>query len=357
MPNDTQIAKVELADRDVEIKPFGSDELIKLNVKIVQNMIAVPTKSGHRPDATQAIKFMMLCKARHLNPFEGDAFLIGYDTHTGPQFSLITAHQVFLKRAEASKDFDGMESGVILLSEDESHTEEREGDFTMDGEKVVGGWAKVYRKDRGKPMYRRLKLSTFKKGYGRWNDDAAGMIVKCAEADALRSAFPTHLGGLYLREESEPLDVTATVVPNGTASPDIKFGPALPGPQPEPPTEPTPPPNGEVHKAPEKKTRKRQETPPEQPKDTPEQKQATPPPQDPGPFNAGGEPPDATPLDVLRAKFTAKGIEETKFQRFLIMEGYIEPSDKLDRLPNAKTQEIVDSFDSVLPAFLETQPK
>ena len=33
------------------------------------------------------------------------------------------------------------------------------------------------------------------------NDDPAGMIVKCAEADALRSAFPTMLGGCYTEEE------------------------------------------------------------------------------------------------------------------------------------------------------------
>jgi hypothetical protein len=37
------------------------------------------------------------------------------------------------------------------------------------------------------------------------------MIVKCAEADALRSAFPTHLGGLYLEEETPPIDVTPVI--------------------------------------------------------------------------------------------------------------------------------------------------
>lgn len=195
----------------IEIIPFGTDEKIQLNVAIVQNIIAVATKTGKKPDSAQAIKFMMLCKARHLNPFEGDAYLLGYDTQNGPQFSLITAHQVFLKRAEASKGFDGMESGVIIKTD--KGVEEREGDITFEGEKLLGGWAKVHRSDQKFPFYRRLKLETFSTGQSRWSKDAAGMIVKCAEADALRSAFPTHLGGLYMAEERNPVEVEATVIP------------------------------------------------------------------------------------------------------------------------------------------------
>ena len=45
------------------------------------------------------------------------------------------------------------------------------------------------------------------------------MIVKCAEADALRSAFPTHLGGLYLAEERPPIDITAQEIPRPTFGP------------------------------------------------------------------------------------------------------------------------------------------
>lgn len=214
MSASTEITKVEPTDPErttVEIVPFGSDEHIRLTIAIVQKMIAVPTRSGKQPDPTQCMKFMMLCKTRHLNPFEGDAYLIGYDTQAGPQFSLITAHQVFLKRAEASEGFDGMQSGVIVKTI--AGTEEREGDITFEGDELLGGWAKVFRKDRQHPFYRRLKLSTFNTGQSRWGKDPAGMIVKCAEADALRSAFPTHLGGLYITEERPPIEVTATSEP------------------------------------------------------------------------------------------------------------------------------------------------
>lgn len=209
----TIVPEKDKANATIEIIPFGTTDKIRLSAAIVRQMIAQPTRTGKQPDDNQCIKFIMLCQARHLNPFEGDAFMLGYDTQSGPQFSLITAQQVFLKRAEASKGFNGMESGVIVTTAAELGTGiiEREGDLVMDDEKLIGGWAKVYRKDREKPFYRRLKLSTFNTGRSRWEKDPAGMIVKCAEADALRTAFPTHLGGLYIEEEAPPIDVGPTI--------------------------------------------------------------------------------------------------------------------------------------------------
>ncbi len=50
-------------------------------------------------------------------------------------------------------------------------------------------------------MKKRLKLATFAKSTPIWQANPGGMITKCAEADALRSSFPTSLGGMYLREE------------------------------------------------------------------------------------------------------------------------------------------------------------
>jgi hypothetical protein len=109
----TEIQKTE--ERAVEFIPFGSKDAIKLTAAMVRSFIANPTKSGALPDDRQCIRFVMLCKAKRLNPFEGDAFLIGYDNERdGPQFSLITAHQAFLKRAEANDEYDGMKSGVIV---------------------------------------------------------------------------------------------------------------------------------------------------------------------------------------------------------------------------------------------------
>lgn len=191
----------EIMDRVTEFVPFMAKDAIKLTVRMVKDMCCQRTKKGFVCDDQQAMKFIMLCKARLLNPFDGDAFLLGYDSEKdGPTFSLITAHQAFLKRAEVHSEYDGLESGVIVQDRNGDMVD-REGDFLWAGDVLLGGWATVHLKNRKFPMKKRLNLSTFHTGRSRWNKDPAGMIVKCSEADALRSAFPTSLGGMYLEGE------------------------------------------------------------------------------------------------------------------------------------------------------------
>jgi len=208
--NTTTAVTTRAADKDMEFVPFGAADKIKLSVAIIQKLIAVPTRSGKTCSDVDAMKFMMLCQAQRLNPFAGDVFLTGYDGKDGapPKFALITAHVAFLKRAESSPDFEGMESGVII--ENEGVITEREGDFYLPNETVVGGWAKVYRKGR-KPTYRRLAIEQRKPNYNTsfWEPPKhAEQIVKCAEADALRASFPTLLGGLHGQGEVTVIDVT-----------------------------------------------------------------------------------------------------------------------------------------------------
>lgn len=245
-------------DREVVFKAFASDLEVRLNIAMILTHICIPTKAGHRCTESEAMKFMMMCKARRLNPWEGDAFLQGYDSAKGPQFSLITAHQAFLKRAEASKEYDGKESGVLVI-ENGSEGQEIElvGDYyNKDRYTLVGGWCRVFKKNQSRPEYKRLALETFHTGYGRWEKDAAGMIVKCAEADSLRSAFPSVLGDLYLAEElnfgernvtPSPQIPPSFLSPPSTPPSESETKPAEPKePEPsepppqEPPTEPTP---------------------------------------------------------------------------------------------------------------------
>jgi len=250
------VAMVNKDNSLTEYVPFGSKDVVKLSVAIVQNLIAVKTKSGHNCSQADALKFIAMCKARALNPLEGDAFLIGYDTQDGPKFSLITAHQAFLKRAELHPEYDGMKSGIIVRNTDGTIAD-LEGDFYLpDEHEVLGGWATVYFKNRKYPMHKRLRLARFAKSFGVWKDDGAGMICKCAEADGLRSSFPTMLGGLYLREEIDLFpETTATVA--AAAPPPTFLGPidtedAPPGAEmPEKPRqEPEPEPVREPEQAP-----------------------------------------------------------------------------------------------------------
>lgn len=212
MTQQTQAVATRKEDKALEFIPFGSEDKIRLTIDIVKNTIAIPTKSGKLPQDKDIVKFMMMCQAQRLNPYAGDAYLTGYDSKDGPQFSLITAHQALLKRAEVSEHFLGMLSGIIVVDEQGAITE-IEGDFYTKEQEVIGGWAKVFHaKRKDYPFYRRIRMERFNKGFAQWQVDAAGMICKCAEADALRSAFPTMLGGLYIAEEQNlPTDIGSTV--------------------------------------------------------------------------------------------------------------------------------------------------
>lgn len=191
------------AEKPFEISyvPLGETESIKLTLTLVKKFLCVPTRSGKLPTDEQVMKFMMMCRAQSLNPWLNDAYLVGYDSKDGPTFSLITAHQAFLKRAEASPEFDGIESGVIVMRGDQ--ITERAGDLVIKGETLVGGWARVHRRDRRVPAYDAVNLETFDQQRSRWNVDKAGMIVKCAEASALRKAFPSTLAAMYCKEEMD----------------------------------------------------------------------------------------------------------------------------------------------------------
>lgn len=225
-PNQSIVKKDETA---VEFIPLGADEKIKLTIAVIQNLIAVPTRSGKTCSPKDAMKFLMLCRAKKLDPFSGDAFLLGYDGKDGvATFSLITAHQAYLKRAELHPEFDGMRSGIIV--NEDGKTVDQEGDFHTEEQHVVGGWATVYFKTRKVPITRRVRLKRFQKPFGVWQDDPAGMIVKCAEADALRSSFPTMLGGLYMREEidiSKPTQSDTFDIPASKLV-DVVVAPAQP---------------------------------------------------------------------------------------------------------------------------------
>jgi len=142
------------AKTEIEYTPFASDDKIKLSLAVIRNYIAVPTREKDLPDDRSAMKFMMLCRSRRLNPFEGDAYLIGFRKRQGTdnqppevEWSLITSQSAFMKRAEVHPDFDGFESGVIVRNA-EDQIVEREGDFLWNGDELLGGWCVVHFKNR-----------------------------------------------------------------------------------------------------------------------------------------------------------------------------------------------------------------
>jgi phage recombination protein Bet len=191
-----------LVDREVCYVPIGSDEEIKLSVNLVKRFLVTPTKNGLLPDDAEIIKFMMLCKAQRLNPWDNDVWLLGYeDRRTGEaKWSLVTSMSSIMKRAEGYKEFDGVESGVVVMKAGAEEPTERPGSIILPGESLVGGWARCHRKDRKHHAYASVNLVVYDKGVGRWGIDPGGMIQKVAKVASVREGFPM-LNGMYERSE------------------------------------------------------------------------------------------------------------------------------------------------------------
>ena len=86
---------------------------------------------------------------------------------------------------------DGMESGIIVeRGEDEIY---REGSRLRRGDTLIGGWARVHRKDRRVAMTEDISLSDWNQGQAWWKKSPAYMIQKVAEVHALKKAFPGFL--------------------------------------------------------------------------------------------------------------------------------------------------------------------
>ena len=126
------------------------------------------------------------------------------DKATDAECKIFLGKNCYLQMAERNPNFDGFEAGVIVLTAD-GQLLNREGSIVYDGgdggETLLGGWAKVYRKDRTRASYEEVKLSEYDTGKSLWNGKKATMIRKVALVHALREAFPSTFGALY--DESE----------------------------------------------------------------------------------------------------------------------------------------------------------
>ena len=146
--------------------------------------------------------FLETCKQYHLNPFTKEAYLIHYDNKNDDTAStIVLGKNCYMQMAERNPNFDGFEAGVIVLDTAAGELIHREGSIVFDGEELLGGWAKVYRKDRTRASYEEVKLSEYDTGKSLWSGKKATMIRKVALVHALREAFPSTFGALY--DESE----------------------------------------------------------------------------------------------------------------------------------------------------------
>lgn len=173
---------------------------IKLTPSIVQKYIVGNDAQITMPE----FKFFTeLCKARKLNPFLKEAYCIKFGSQPA---QIVVGKDAVLKRAILHPQYDGMESGIIVLTAN-GEVIERKGTFRLSTEALVGGWATVYRKNWSHPTYCSVAFEEVAQKTrngdlnSNWATKGATMVEKVAKVRALRETFIEDLGGMYEAEE------------------------------------------------------------------------------------------------------------------------------------------------------------
>lgn len=173
---------------------------VMLTPSIMQNYLV----SGGGTITMPEFKFFTeLCKVRKLNPFLKQAYCIKYGNEPA---TLVVGKDVLVERAVRHPMYDGKESGIIVIG-DNGEQIERNGCFFAPDETVIGGWCRVYRKDRLHPEYMSVAVEEVagKRKDGtynvNWKSKTATMVEKVAKVRALRESFIDEFQGMYEAEE------------------------------------------------------------------------------------------------------------------------------------------------------------
>lgn len=186
---------------------------VKLSPAIVTKYII--SGNGQVSDKDM-FSFMAKCQARQLNPLAGDCYMTTYRNKDGStSVSVIVGKDYWLRVATQQEDFDGLKAGVVVNRNGELIY--REGAIVgSTTEKLVGGWAEVYSKNRTHPSRIEVSLDEYNTGRSLWKSKPATMIRKVALVQALREAYPNKFAGLYdsaeMPENGKPIEAELETV-------------------------------------------------------------------------------------------------------------------------------------------------
>lgn len=147
--------------------------------------------------------FLYLCQEYDLDPLKKEIYFLKYNGRA----ATLTSRDGYLKIANLNKNFDGLESDVVyqgdklVKREDGSiHIEYGDAHLAFDKSKLAGAFCNVFRKDRKKATAVFVSIKDYyKKGAPIWEQYVNAMILKVAEAMALKRAFA--ISGLVTKEE------------------------------------------------------------------------------------------------------------------------------------------------------------
>ena len=163
------------------------------------------------------LAFLHLCQRSELDPFAREIYLIGRKDRTAPsgmKYTAQTGIDGYRHIAERTGEYAGRE-GPWWCGPDGQWT-----DVWLSDEPPAAAKVNVFRSNRPMPftavaVYREFVPMTAvwennrkvgEKPSGLWNKMPGHMLAKCAEALALRQAFPRQASGIYVTEEMHAAD-------------------------------------------------------------------------------------------------------------------------------------------------------
>jgi len=181
---------------------------------LVLTMDRVRREICREPSLTdlEIIDFLNVCQAEQLDPLRKEILFIKNPGQ--PAYYVITVLS-YLKIAENNAAYKGHQAGVVGKTKDGASVY-HEGELIDEAETLTGGWARVWRADRDKPIYSAVNLREYIKRTqdGQitdfWDDRPAAMIRKIALSKALREAFPNRFGISVTDAEFEVVNSSAS---------------------------------------------------------------------------------------------------------------------------------------------------
>lgn len=164
----------------------------------------------------EIVFFMGICKARGLNPFKKDCYLIKYSNDPA---AIVTSIDYFRSRAKSQNNCRGWKKGIIVQKPDGTIRDSY--GLILSGEQLVGGFFETKPDGWDEPFRLEVNLD----GYIKRKTDGSitsfwqpknqpTQIAKVAESQGLRTVWPDEFQGLYEQSEiaiEEPPKIPNTI--------------------------------------------------------------------------------------------------------------------------------------------------
>jgi phage recombination protein Bet len=186
-----------------QLKPSGKKGVIEYKAKDGTDVRITPSTvlrycvngASDLPDK-EVYRFMALCRARGLNPLTGDVHLAVFKGRA----TVMVSRDFHRINAQGKPTYKGLKEGCIVMDQG-GEIQYRDGEFFLPTDTLLGGWCKVFDERFPEPVFSAVRLEEYHQHNSMWDAKPATMIVKVAEAHALREAYTADFGGTYTSDE------------------------------------------------------------------------------------------------------------------------------------------------------------